>query len=192
MDTWSRARLLVRSIKNLVQAPSAVNQSTSFQWNNWLPLKTNIFGWRTILERNATRKALATRNIHVDSLLCPLCDLCVEDMDHLLNSYIVTNPIWNNLATWFKIPPIYAFSSYDLFRIHKGCNFSKRTKKIIHAIMVSSAWCIWKARNDLIFNNLAFNIQRLLQEIKSITFLWIKIRSTYSSLTWKDWCNFAF
>lgn len=60
-----------------------------------------------------------------------------------------------------------------MFNIHKICNLPKKLKKAIHAIIITSSWCIWLARNDLIFNNTPINLQKLFQEIKSSAYLYM-------------------
>lgn len=55
--------------KKLLQPPTKMDIIVVYIWNNWLHVKTNVFGWRTIQERNPTRKAIINRHIHFKSAL---------------------------------------------------------------------------------------------------------------------------
>ncbi|XP_071714291.1 uncharacterized protein [Rutidosis leptorrhynchoides] len=52
--------------------------------NKLIPQKINIFIWRVILGRILTRVKLDKRNIDLDTFLCPLCNLHVESIEHIL------------------------------------------------------------------------------------------------------------
>ncbi|KAJ0908291.1 hypothetical protein HanRHA438_Chr07g0308781 [Helianthus annuus] len=58
-------------------------------------------------------------------------------------------------------------------------------KKMIQAIVLISCWSLWKQRNDVIFSSNRVDIPRLLAEIKSTSFLWVKNRAKMHSL-WSD------
>ncbi|KAK1434527.1 hypothetical protein QVD17_00274 [Tagetes erecta] len=67
---WTRDKensFSVKSMKQLIQSPSVVFGPTSYTWNNWLPLKINIFGWKTIRNRNPTRKEISDRDCSLKS-----------------------------------------------------------------------------------------------------------------------------
>ncbi|KAL8217461.1 hypothetical protein R6Q57_020834, partial [Mikania cordata] len=90
------------------------------------------------------------------------------------------------------IPPIFAFQIKDLLEIatiHKGDNTKKH---LIHAVIIIGVWCIWKTRNEVIFNGSTPSIGRIVEEVKSMGFLWIKNRSKYHALDWDRWKCFQF
>jgi len=103
-DTWiwvnnQSQGFSVRDMKRLLQPPSVEDFRLAHTWNNWVPLKTNIFGWRAIQERLPTKKALARRGVNIDSTTCPICNFNEEDMEHLLTACEPTNQLWNQISS---------------------------------------------------------------------------------------------
>lgn len=53
------------------------------RWNNYVPIKLNILIWRLTLQSAPTRGRLSYRGIEVDSIMCLICYIVVETVDHL-------------------------------------------------------------------------------------------------------------
>jgi len=139
------------------------------------------------MERISTGTALSQRGISLDTTCCPLCGDYEETATNLLTSCYVSNMVWQHISSWCKIPPILVFFVRDILEIHKSVSKSKEKKKIIQAIILIACWSLWKARNEKIFENKSINISNLLQEIKSLGYLWIKNRSPFRFHSCKDW-----
>lgn len=45
-------------------------------------------------------------------------------------------------------------------------------------------------RNDWLFEGKPFSIGKLVEEVKILSFLWVRNRAKAHSLTWDNWCNF--
>ncbi|XP_035840304.1 uncharacterized protein LOC118487510 [Helianthus annuus] len=180
----------VKSVKKLLSSSLQQHIPNSFVWNNWVPRKVNIFGWRLALDRLPTRVALAHRNINMASIRCPLCGDKDESTSHLFAECFVSSVVWEMVSSWLKIPPIYAFTSEDLLRVHQNITGPAAMKKMVQAIILTSCWSLWKQRNDTIFYGNRVDISRIFAEIKSTSFLWVKNRAKMYSLEWSDWCSF--
>ncbi|KAL8252964.1 hypothetical protein R6Q59_036657 [Mikania micrantha] len=74
---------------------------------------------------------------------------------------------------------IFAFYDKDLMELHSsvGVGGGGEWKKVLHAIILTTCWCIWRARNELVHNAKKVEPKILLGEIKSLLFLWITNRS---------------
>ncbi|XP_076924258.1 uncharacterized protein LOC143586649 [Bidens hawaiensis] len=60
-------------------------------WNNWVPLKVNLFWWKAEMGRLATSDALFQRNAIDEIKWCPLCEDERESVDHIfLSCYVAT------------------------------------------------------------------------------------------------------
>ncbi|MFS8018578.1 putative reverse transcriptase zinc-binding domain-containing protein [Helianthus anomalus] len=141
-----------------------------FMWNNWTPKKVGIVAWRAEKIRLPTKEALARRRINIPNLSCILCGEYVESSDHLFVACHFAQTIWQNIASWCKIPPIVAFDIRALLDLHGFIQGSRKRKKALHAIVLIVIWCIWKTRNEAMFNNAQPHIVKVLEEVKSLGF----------------------
>ncbi|MFS7926375.1 hypothetical protein Hanom_Chr04g00296321 [Helianthus anomalus] len=100
--------------------------------------------------------------------------------------------IWCKIGEWCNIPPIFAFTFKDLLIIHKNSSTSRAKQKAIYAVILITCWVIWRSRNALIFSGKRVDPDRLLGEIKSTAYLWIKHRAKNLKVEWEQWCTFKF
>ena len=52
----------------------------------------------------------------------------------------------------------------------------------------SMLWSIWKARNNMVFNNQRFLVSAAVIEIKANLYTWVKYRGKCQDLVWPTWC----
>ncbi|XP_021980533.1 uncharacterized protein LOC110876677 [Helianthus annuus] len=198
-DKWSwkfdkDGQFSVASIKKALGVHNRHRPDSVFLWNNWVPKKVSIVAWRADLNRLPTKAALLLRNIQVQDQMCVLCGEHEESSEHLFVSCHFAQTVWLNIAGWCMIPPIIAFSIKDLLSLHEfvvSAGFSRK-RKALHAVILVAFWCIWKQRNEVIFRQVAPNCTKLLDEIKSMAYLWVKNRSKMVSITWEEWSRFSF
>ncbi|KAJ0507913.1 putative RNA-directed DNA polymerase [Helianthus annuus] len=181
----------VASIKNVAAIFNRTIPDYLFMWNNSVPKKVGVVSWRAIMERLPTRAALAARNIVVGDTGCPFCNEYAETSDHLFVSCQFTQVVWLVIAQWCKLPPFIAFSLKDVLDLHVTVNGSKRRKKMIYAIIQVVIWSIWRLRNEVVFNNGNPSVAKVVEESKSMSYLWIKNRMRSSLWTWNEWRNFS-
>ncbi|XP_022027924.1 uncharacterized protein LOC110929112 isoform X1 [Helianthus annuus] len=177
----------VSSIKKIISSFNRSRPNRVFVWNNWVPKKVGIVAWRADMERLPTRSALAVRNINVPDSTCAFCGEYEESSNHIFLSCHFAQTIWQNVALWCKIPSIVAFDIKDLLELHAYSPGSRKKRKAIHAIVLVVIWCIWRMRNEIVFNHLQPEFIKVLEEAKSLSYLWIKNRSKVASITWEDW-----
>ncbi|GKB32197.1 RNA-directed DNA polymerase, eukaryota, reverse transcriptase zinc-binding domain protein [Tanacetum coccineum] len=79
--TTSDSRIFM--IKGMRAHITAMSTSIFSSSNKILPLKINIFTWRTLNGRLPTRLNLDSRGIDLHSIRCPLCDDAIESEEHL-------------------------------------------------------------------------------------------------------------
>ncbi|XP_021995406.1 uncharacterized protein LOC110892557 [Helianthus annuus] len=161
-----------------------------FEWSKWVPIKCNIMAWRGNLDILATKVNLKKSNVDIPSVLCPFCEEYEETVDHLFSACTVSIRVWATFSVWCNIPQIFAFDFKDLMDIHNNIQSGKKTKKIIRGLIIIACWCIWKGRNDLVFNQIRRSSQDIMIEIKSRGFWWFKSRSSCENISWKDWCKY--
>lgn len=72
-------------------------------WNNWVPIKLNIFIWRLRLNGLPTRFTLSNQGILMDSILCPVCSTTVESIEHLFATCNDLIELWTRVAIWWGV-----------------------------------------------------------------------------------------
>ncbi|KAL8215675.1 hypothetical protein R6Q57_022512 [Mikania cordata] len=89
-----------------------------------------------------------------------------------------------HIESWCKLPPIFAFSFRDLLELPKSVARGKHSKELILSIIQTTVWCIWKARNDVIFNQRKVPKEKNVEEIKALSYFWVKHRMWSCGLEW--------
>ncbi|XP_076945878.1 uncharacterized protein LOC143617109 [Bidens hawaiensis] len=137
-----------------------------------------------MLGRLPNFKALEKRNIPVASNMCPFCGEVKETVEHVMVSCGLAQYTWSVLAQWCKMPTPFLFSFRDVLELHKFSRFEKEKADVIHAVCLIVAWCLWKKRNALVCKGIPTQVAGLVEEIKVLSFLWIKHRGR------KNWRRF--
>ena len=181
----------VGAVRKLMENDRDFSNINVFEWCKWIPIKCNIFGWRAEMGRIPTAIALRHRNIPIADVSCQFCGGAEETVDHLFTGCIVTNVLWQHIASWCKVQNWFAFSFKDLMEVHNFIGLSGKAKDIFHGIIIIGCWCIWKARNMLKFQRKNARLEDIIGEVKVLGFLWVKNRAKLSSLSWDDWCKFV-
>ncbi|XP_022014652.1 uncharacterized protein LOC110914146 [Helianthus annuus] len=146
--------------------------------------------WKGNLDRLAIRVNLRRRKVDITLVMCPFCDEYEESVDHLFTACTVAIRVWVAVISWSNIPPIFAFEYKDLMDIQNSIQVGKKAKKIILGLVIISGWCVWKGRNELVFNQIKRSSQDIMVEIKSRGYGWVKSRSSGKYISWKEWCKY--
>ncbi|XP_022007358.1 uncharacterized protein LOC110906553 [Helianthus annuus] len=131
--------------------------------------------------------ALTRRHIYVEDGSCSLCGSGDEDVMHLFTGCGFSSGVWSLVGQWCKIDPILAFHFNDLLGMHELIEGGKWAKKVIRGIMMVTCWAIWKSRNDKIFRGSSPRVIDVVAMVKACSFLWLKNRSNFGCIVWKDW-----
>nr|XP_043630058.1 uncharacterized protein LOC122601357 [Erigeron canadensis] len=146
--------------------------------------------WRVGLDRLPTRLALKIRNCNMGSLMCGLCNDEEETAEHLFCSCWVALEVWHQVGVWCKSTPLFMFEVKDLFKLHNVAGFCKEKRMVFKGNVFVTCWILWKTRNDNVFNNGKTSTEKIVQDIKAISFLWYRIRKKKDVITWDKWCSF--
>ena len=83
------------------------------------------------------------------------------------------------------IAPIDFVSFYDSVI---NCNGDVKTKKMLFSLGYTVLWLIWKERNERFFGKRSKKAMQLADDIRLLTFNWIKNRGNIKRLDWTEWC----
>ncbi|KAL8188889.1 hypothetical protein R6Q57_029409 [Mikania cordata] len=114
--------------------------------------------------------------------LCVLCGEHEESVLHLFSACFMAFMVWQGISSWCRLPPIYVLSVVDLLELQYICHWNGRKKKAFNAIILTAMWCIWKVRNDAVYNGRQRSYVGLFKEVQSLSFFWMKNRASWGSL----------
>ncbi|KAD4179777.1 hypothetical protein E3N88_28368 [Mikania micrantha] len=166
------------------------NGVQSYFWNNWIPKKVNFLAWRAELDKLPTMDVLKRRRLQLDSCWCVFCKEYEESAEHIFLSCWVAQKIWENITKWCRLRFGFFFSIQDLVDPRSFGKGSKKWKKIIHGVLATFIWCVWRSRNAALFDSKPIVVENIVDEIKILSFLWVRNRAKFNSLSWSQWCNF--
>src|SRR3954470_19418924 len=90
------------------------------------------------------------------------CVFCSEDesIDHLFFQCLVAKQVWNIISQFFG----FAIGN-DYLSVAKNWILNKK-HAVLNSVCSAVLWCLWKFRNDLIFNGLPWiNLHQVLGKI---------------------------
>jgi len=155
------------------QVPPKVSLFVGHLFRNQLPTKNNI-----------SRQGIIQAVANVYARGCAL----QEYVDHLFICWSYFGQLWLLLRNWLS------FSSVDTFRVQHHfvqfgqlCGFPHSTLSFLKLIWFSCVWTIWKERNNMIFNNKAFDLHQLLDKVRLLSFMSLKAKIINFAFDYYKW-----
>ncbi|GJT79179.1 RNA-directed DNA polymerase, eukaryota, reverse transcriptase zinc-binding domain protein [Tanacetum coccineum] len=68
-----------------------------------VPIKVNVHAWKVRINGLPTRWNISRRGIDIPSILCPLCETCVESSKHLFFNCSVVRDIFRRICIWWDM-----------------------------------------------------------------------------------------
>ncbi|KAL4582374.1 hypothetical protein LXL04_006921 [Taraxacum kok-saghyz] len=161
-------------------------------WNNWVPLKVNFLGWRAVLNRLPVKSELKRRQVTLPEYVCGLCRVEEETCSHLFLNCPWAKEVWRGVDEWGNLGLGYIATIDQLL---SGAIQQPQTTRILktkHAVILVTLWAISKTRNDRNFNAIVTPSWRIIEQIKSQTYLWLKNRGASGITDWANWSKFPF
>lgn len=178
-------------VKRVLYNFNPVTGHICLEWNNWVPLKVNMFCWKALAYRLPTFDELQKRGIVSGLGICSCCFSNNETIDHLFTSCLLASVIWQHIWAWCRIPLMQVASFTDVARAHDCVQGNVRKKKAVQAVIMVACWSIWKARNNFIFSDSPTKVIDVIGEIKILSFLWVTSRSSGIGVDWDSWKSFS-
>ncbi|KAM0000902.1 putative reverse transcriptase zinc-binding domain-containing protein [Helianthus debilis subsp. tardiflorus] len=190
IDTWKwvsddSGSFSVSGLRRLMRPIPNGNMNQNHYWNKWCPLKVNFMTCCLFLNRLPTKEVLLRRNFQLNNVGCAFCEEAEESADHLFAACRYVWEIWEEVFKWCRISSPFFFCAKDVLELHNHCRGSRRWKNVVYSVIQTAIWCIWRVRNDAVFNNKRATVVNIVNEIKVLSFLWLKYRAKTISLTWE-------
>ncbi|XP_058775501.1 uncharacterized protein LOC131649761 [Vicia villosa] len=150
-------------------------QGLNWIWGAYVPSKLKFFGWRLLLDRLPTRNHLLHRGI-IDSsqnAVCAFCLMQVEDSTHLFLQCTKLRSFWCRVCSWLDLDIIAGVDCCGNLNSCINLLTGKMSCSRGAAIWLTVCWCIWKTRNDVIFNNAKLDAEELFYLILWYSWWWL-------------------
>nr|XP_043620274.1 uncharacterized protein LOC122592132 [Erigeron canadensis] len=183
--------LTVRNVKDFLLGDKDFSDRYVFDWINWVPKKCNVFMWRATMDRIPTMVALRARNCFALDPVCVLCGEEEETVEHLFCKCETAARVWHFISKWCNTAPFFIFDIKDLLEFQDTSRKNKIEKDVLKSLIIISCWCIWKARNELKFENIKVSTMKIIQNIRLLGFLWFRSKTKHRGISWSNWCNFV-
>ncbi|KAL7193561.1 hypothetical protein ACSBR2_025213 [Camellia fascicularis] len=124
-----------------------------FAWSLNLPPKLKHFIWRIYHNALATKQNLWRRRC-AHSAVCPICLSEVKTIEHLLFGCEWAKRVWFGSGVGFRCDDLDLGTIWSCFGKLIASLGSASEGRNTLCSMVWVAWCIWKTRNEYIFNHI--------------------------------------
>ena len=114
--------------------------------------------------------------------------LIMESTVHLFLRCDIFGSLWHLIYQWVSIsfiPPALVADHFHQFGQLAG--LPRFAHSYFQLIWHTSVWVIWKERNDMIFQHKARDLTQLLDYVKLMSFLWLKVKLLTSAFSYNDW-----
>nr|GEU50569.1 RNA-directed DNA polymerase, eukaryota [Tanacetum cinerariifolium] len=108
-DRWiwtlkSSGDFSVASVRKVIDDKSLPKVDSKTRWIRYVPIKVNVHAWKVKTDSLPTRFNVSRRDIHIDSIMCAICDKGAETSSHLFFSCCMARQIVRMITHWWDVP----------------------------------------------------------------------------------------
>lgn len=120
-------------------------------WGAYVHSKLKIFGWRLLQDKLSSRKQLLRRRIITQDqeVICVICNLQVEDINHLMLHCTKLNRLWSKVFLWLDLHSFTVDDCCSHLLKYVDLLKGKMSSNKVGVIWLTICWCIWKQKNDI-------------------------------------------
>ncbi|XP_057453188.1 uncharacterized protein LOC130745059 [Lotus japonicus] len=139
-----------------------------------LPSKIALFMWQVQKNRMATKENLARRGVALEEgVACVFCSSQAESVTHLFlhcpKVWILWVAVLYREGVWWTIP-----GSFQVCLAEWGSLRQSTSRILWDLIPYAICWVVWRARNDVIFNDKVYIAEEAWESHLFMLFSWIK------------------
>ncbi|GAU40143.1 hypothetical protein TSUD_163120 [Trifolium subterraneum] len=158
-------------------------------WKSPVPSKVIAFTWKLLRNRIPTRCNLASRGIQlIGGLDCVHCVGREESGTHLFMFCDFAGQIWNAIFRWLGLVLVIPPNFFLLFECFTGAAANKKIRKGYALIWHTTIWMLWKSRNDIMFSNGVIDVEKVIDDIKLLSWRWGLSRHSIPVCLFYEWC----
>nr|GEZ48282.1 RNA-directed DNA polymerase, eukaryota [Tanacetum cinerariifolium] len=126
----------VKEIRSTLDDLFLPSSGDATRWVKYVPIKVNGFAWRARIDRLQTRGNLVTRGVTLDSSLCPVCGLTLEDSQHLFFRCDLAKYISQRIFRWWKPQWVDVSSFVDWYSWFASIRLSVKLKTMLEDLEI--------------------------------------------------------
>ncbi|GJU01497.1 RNA-directed DNA polymerase, eukaryota [Tanacetum coccineum] len=127
----------VASARRFINEGLSEMEGAQTRWVKLVPIKVNVFAWRLALNKLPTRFNMSSRRLDIPSIVCPVCNVRAETVDHLFFSCSVASPIMVKILGWWDLLDSGVSSYHSWVSWFEGLRLKKVAKDYLEAIFLS-------------------------------------------------------
>ncbi|PNX88099.1 hypothetical protein L195_g044199 [Trifolium pratense] len=122
------------------------------------------------------------------SLDCVHCIGREEDVSHLFMFCEFAAKVWNDIFRWLGVVVIMLPNLFVLLESLMGAASSAKARKGFSLIWHTTVWRIWRSWNDLCFVNGIKDVEKIVDDIKLLSWRWGLSRRKIPICLFYEWC----
>nr|GEU49951.1 basic 7S globulin 2-like [Tanacetum cinerariifolium] len=100
----SSGDFFVASVRKVIDDKSLPGVDSKTRWIKYVPIKVNVHAWKVKTDSLPTRFNVSRRGIHIDSIMCAICDKGAETSSHLFFSCCMARQTVRMITRWWDVP----------------------------------------------------------------------------------------
>ncbi|GJY12048.1 RNA-directed DNA polymerase, eukaryota [Tanacetum coccineum] len=157
IDRWvcdlnGEGEFRVKDIRSSLDDLLLPSMDIATRWVKFIPIKINVFAWRARLDRLPTRHNLIKRGVTLESSMCPICNLAIEDSAHVFFQCDLAKSILRRICRWWDIVWSDVSSFADWYLWFDTIRLPSKLKLVLEGVFFIAWWHIWVFRNQSIFD----------------------------------------
>ena len=143
-------------------------------WKMKVPTKFAVFAWRLLRDRLPSKTNLQGRQVEIDDRTCPFCKSAEKEAGHLFFHCTKIIPMWWEFLSWVNNVGVFPQDPRQHFLQHESIVVDGLRTNRWKCWWLIVTWTIWKKRNDIIFSNDFFDINKMMEETTFLTWTWLR------------------
>nr|GFB06520.1 RNA-directed DNA polymerase, eukaryota [Tanacetum cinerariifolium] len=137
-------------VRNYIDAIFLPSSSEVTRWVKSVPIKINIFTWRARRDCLPTRANLIHRGVNVDSVLCSICLLEEEDVQHVLFLCQLAQAVLQRVCRWWDLKWKQWGLFFDWNLWFSTIRLKSKVKSLLEGVFSVAWWSIWVFLNRVV------------------------------------------
>jgi hypothetical protein len=148
-----------------------------------------VLVWRLFLDKLPSKDNLSKRGVYLNSyVLCLGGWGTIETINHSFFSCPILSVVWSETVNWLGGPVAFVGDGYAHLKFFKGLVSGNRNIiESLGVIWYSNVSTVWKDRNDMTFNQVGFNWEKVVEEAKILSWSILTSRTKGFNYSLTEW-----